>query len=114
MKVKFYTLILGFILSLFAVSAVSAQSSTSEEPKALKVIEPSLPYEVARYKISSEAMVRFKLDSNGRPVGIRVESSSDRDFAESVVRAVRQWRYEVPEGYNGQEFRLPVVVNFDA
>ncbi|KAF0093809.1 MAG: hypothetical protein E1N59_2462 [Puniceicoccaceae bacterium 5H] len=113
MKVTKNTLILGFIASLVAVPAFAAQADKAA-PKALKVIEPSLPYQISQYKINSEVMVRFKLDDNGRPINIRVESTTDREFAESVVRAVRQWRYEVPEGYNGEEYKLPVVADFDA
>lgn len=113
MKVQ-VQILLGFIASFFAVSLLQAETTTIASPKALKVIQPSLPYEVASYKLDATAMVRFKLDASGRPVDIRVEDTNSSAFAESVVRAVREWRYEVPEGYQGEEYRLPVSVRYGA
>ncbi|MGC9451768.1 MAG: TonB family protein [Oceanipulchritudo sp.] len=89
-----------------------AQPETTElrEPEAIRVVEPIVPYEFSRYNIRGNVEVTFRIDEEGRPDEIVVETATHNEFAKSVKNALRQWRFERPE-VPGMKYRLPVVFN---
>jgi TonB family protein len=69
-----------------------------------------VPQAFARQNISGRVEVSFKLDNAGQPRDIRVEKASHTEYAESVVNALRQWRFEDANATNVR-YRLPVYFN---
>lgn len=92
--------------------ALLAQPETADlrGPEAIQIVEPVVPYDFARYQITGEVQVTFRIDEDGRPREIEVESATHREYGESVENALRQWRFEEPE-VAGRKYRLPVLFN---
>ena len=107
-----YLLIAAALLGL-GWSGLSAAEPETMELDGLKVtnlVEPEVPYEMTRYGIRGSVDVTFSIDEEGVPQNIEVEKSTNYRYAESVVTALSQWRFEpVEDGY--QKYRLPVIFN---
>lgn len=105
------TLTALFLLVLGSAALVAVPETTElREPEAIKVVVPVVPYDFARYDISGEVEVTFRIDDEGRTQDIVVETASHQEYAESVMNALRQWRFEQPE-VSGIKYRLPVLFN---
>jgi periplasmic protein TonB len=108
---------LALLLSLgallpFAASAKSLEQSYIEScrqstdiPVPISVVAPH----VDGYDIGQSVQVEFVVDTAGKPSGINIKSTSDRDFAEAVVDAVKQWRF-TPAQHNGSPVATKVVL----
>jgi protein TonB len=108
---------LALLLSLgallpFAASAKSLEQSYIETcrqgtdvPVPISVVAPH----VDGYDIGQSVQVEFVVDTAGKPSEINIKSSSDRDFAEAVVDAVKQWRF-TPAQHNGSPVATKVVL----
>jgi periplasmic protein TonB len=108
---------LALLLSLgallpFAASAKSLEQSYLEScrqgtdvPVPISVVAPH----VDGYDIGQSVQVEFVVDTAGKPSEINIKSSSDRDFAEAVVDAVKQWRF-TPAQHNGSPVATKVVL----
>jgi TonB family protein len=79
-------------------------------PQAIEVVEPEVPIMYARAKVQGEVMVRFKLNEQGEPENIQLESASNKVYGRVVEEAVKQWRFEPPMDTRAQ-YRLPVLIN---
>src|SRR5450432_1202358 len=108
---------LALLLSLgallpFAASAKSLEQSYIETcrqgtdvPVPISVVAPH----VDGYDIGQSVQVEFVVDTAGKPSEINIKSASDRDFAEAVVDAVKQWRF-APAQHNGSPVATKVVL----
>ena len=108
---------LALLLSLGALLPVAASAKTLEQsyiesckkssdvPVPVTVVSP----EVTGYDIGKSVKVEFVVDTTGRTSGINIKSSSDRDLAEAVVDAVKQWRF-TPAQRNGAPVATKVVL----
>ena len=96
-------------LSGGVVSAATA-SPPVEEPKAIKIVKPQVPYDFMRSGVTGEVEVAFEINASGEPENVRVLSSSNKIYAELVKQAVAKWKFEQP-GVLGVEYHLPVVFN---
>lgn len=109
---------LGITLMLattaFVFAGESAQTTAKTEPVAIKTQAPEVPYDIARLGIEGEVIVLMRVDENGRVQTVQVEKATHPVYADSVVNAVRSWRFE-PAKVDGQavsrQVRLPVVFN---
>ncbi len=114
MKMKTY-LKLVVVLALFAPIVVGATTlSTINTPVAYHKVTPKIPA-VSRDELKGEVLVLFRIDKEGRVQNIKVESAPTEEHAESVVNAVRQWRFEPVLNAEGKVVtplvRLPVRFN---
>jgi protein TonB len=96
----------------FAASAKSLEQSYIESarqgtdiPVPISVVAPH----VDGYDIGQSVQVEFVVDTTGKPSAINIKSTSDRDFAEAVVDAVKQWRF-TPAQHNGSPVATRVVL----
>jgi protein TonB len=108
---------LALLLSLGALLPVAASAMTLEQsyiescrkgtdiPVPVAVVTP----QVAGFDIGQSARVEFVVDTTGHTTGISVVSASDRDFAEAVVDAVKQWRF-TPAQKNGAPVAMKVIL----
>jgi protein TonB len=112
-----YTNKLALLLSLGALLPVAASAMSLEQsyiescrkgtdvPVPVAVVAP----QVSGYDIGSAAKVEFVVDATGHTSGISVLSASDRDFAEAVVDAVKQWQF-TPAQHNGAPVAMKVIL----
>jgi protein TonB len=108
---------LALLLSLGALLPVAASAMTLEQsyiescrkgtdvPVPVAVVAPT----VAGYDIGETVKVEFVVDTTGHTSAISVVSASDRDFAESVVDAVKQWQF-TPAQHNGAPVAMKVIL----
>jgi periplasmic protein TonB len=108
---------LALLLSLGALLPVAASAMTLEQsyiescrkgtdiPVPIEVVAPK----VDGYDIGQAVRVEFVVETTGHTSDISVKSSSDRDFAEAVVEAVKQWRF-TPAQHNGSPVATRVVL----
>jgi protein TonB len=108
---------LALLLSLGALLPVAASAMSLEQsyiescrkgtdvPVPVAVVAP----QVTGFDIGSAAKVEFVVDTAGHTSGIRVVSASDRDFAEAVVDAVKQWQF-TPAQHNGAPVAMKVIL----
>ncbi len=108
---------LALLLSLgallpFAASAKSLEQSYIEScrkgtdvPVPVAVVSP----QVDAYDIGKSVQVEFVVDTTGHTTGVNIKSPADRDFAEAVVDAVKQWRF-TPALHNGAPVATKVIL----
>lgn len=99
---------LALLLSLGALLPLAASAKTLEQsyiescnkgpgvPVPVTVVSP----EVSGYDIGESVKVEFVVDTTGRTSDISIKSASDRELAEAVVDAVKEWRF-TPAQRNG-------------
>ena len=82
-------------------------------PRTLSSVAPVYPFPLKREGITGFARILLKVDKRGRVEEVRVESASHREFGESAVEAVMQWRFE-PGIKNGKRvsFQLMQPISF--
>lgn len=107
------TFALALLLSIgLAVSQGMAAPETLEiqAPVPNEVEVPSVPTEFRGLNIPGSVTVLFRVDETGIVRDLKVEDSSHPEYAESVVNAVRTWRF-YPAEKNGvpvaRTVRLP-------
>jgi protein TonB len=108
---------LALLLSLGALLPFAASAKTLEQsyiescrkgtdiPVPIAVVSP----EVGGYDIGQSVQVEFVVDTTGNTTGISIKSASDREFAEAVVDAVKQWKF-TPAQRNGAPVAMKVVL----
>ena len=108
---------LALLLSLgallpFAASAKSLAQSYIEScrkgtdvPVPVAVVSP----QVDAYDIGKSVQVEFVVDTTGHTSGVNIKSPTDREFAEAVVDAVKQWRF-TPALHNGAPVATKVIL----
>lgn len=70
-----------------------------EDQRALKFARPvdlTLPrydYDLIRAGIEGSAIVRFRIDAEGRVTHLTIAQQSQREFGESAREAVSEWRF---------------------
>ena len=80
-------------------------------PRTLSSVAPVYPFPLKREGITGFARVLLRVDEQGRVVDARVENASHREFGESAVKAVRQWRFE-PGIKNGRRVSFQLMQPF--
>jgi protein TonB len=108
---------LALLLSLGALLPFAASAKTLEQsyiescrkgpdvPVPIAVVSP----DVSAYDIGQTVKVEFVVDTTGHTSEISVKSASDREFAEAVVDAVKQWQF-TPAQRNGAPVATKVVL----
>ena len=70
-------------------------------PVILHRIEPVYPAAFVKVKLPGKVAVRCIIDKNGHVRDAQVVFATNQAFADSVLRAIAQWRYK-PASLNGQ------------
>jgi protein TonB len=80
-----------------------------KSPRTIAQPPPQFPYSRKIAGIAGEVQVEFTVDERGHVIEPRVVHSTDREFDEPTLQAVRKWRFE-PGTRNGQVVRFRMVV----
>jgi TonB family protein len=108
---------LALLLSLGALLPFAASAKTLEQsyietcnkgpgvPVPTEVVAP----QVSGYDVGQTVKVEFVVQATGRTSDISIKSASDRDLAEAVVDAVKQWKF-APAQVNGVAVATRVVL----
>lgn len=82
-------------------------------PRAKVQLPPDYPVAMRHTGTSGSVVVEFDVNTEGRVIRAEALSCTDREFAESALRAVRQWRFE-PGRRHGRAvpFRMTVPIEF--
>ena len=108
---------LALLLALGAALAPFASAKTLEQsyiescrkgadiPVPVAVVAPR----VGAHDIGQSVKVEFVVDKTGHTSAITVKSATDRDFAEAVVDAVKQWEF-TPAQRNGAPVAMKVIL----
>jgi protein TonB len=108
---------LALLLSLgallpFAASAKSLEQSYIDAARK----GPGIPVPIAvvapvanAFDVGQAVQVEFVVDTTGHTSDVRIKTSTDRDFAEAVIDAVKQWRFQ-PAQQNGVPVATKVIL----
>jgi protein TonB len=108
---------LALLLSLGALAPFAASAKTPEQtyiescrkgtdiPVPIAVVAPA----VSGFDAGEEVQVEFVVEATGNPSGVSVKSATDRELADAVVDAVRQWRF-APALRNGAPVATKVIL----
>jgi protein TonB len=108
---------LALLLSIGALLPFAASAKTLEQsyiesaqkgpgiPVPVSVVSP----EVSGYDIGMSVNVEFVVDTTGHTSAISIKSPADREFAEAVVDAVKQWKF-TPAQVNGVAVARKVIL----
>lgn len=84
---------------------------STERLVCIKCPKPQYPRSVLRQGTEGSVMVVFNLNSNGRPVSLRIwKSSGNPELDLAALEVVQQWQFE-PPAQEGQ--RVKLRVNFE-
>ncbi|MDX2110379.1 MAG: energy transducer TonB [Verrucomicrobiota bacterium] len=104
---------------VIAFGATGLHGESSPKTLALPVptytVEPTFSLGQVRRGDQGEVKVLFRIDEQGNVRDLTVEEATDPDYAQSVVNAVRNWRFAPVTNAEGQVItplvRLPVKIN---
>ena len=86
---------------------VEAYSGRKDIPVPVHVVAPSSDY----FDADTRVEVKFTVDANGKPENISFRTPVDKNLAESITAAVKEWKFE-PMKVNGTPVSKVVVVPF--
>lgn len=66
----------------------------TRQPRPIAAVSPQYPPELRRARVSGSVSVKFVVTADGLTQQITIESTTHEEFAESVRRALRNWRFE--------------------
>lgn len=105
----------AFTLAAGLSAATPALADAEGLAEPVRMVKPDLPKHLLQADTAGEVTVSFRLDADGRPRDIRAEASTHGEATRPVLRAVRQWRFDVDAGQAAQlssaRFVLPVQFN---
>jgi protein TonB len=108
---------LALLLSLGALLPFAASAKTLEQsyiescrkgpdvPVPVAVVSPR----VEGYDIGQTVQVEFVVETTGHTSGVSIKSATDRQLAEAVVDAVKQWEF-TPAIHNGAPVATKVIL----
>ena len=100
--------ILGSLSGLASEAAISVESADIP-PQLLSKVEPHYSEEARKAKYSGSVLLRFEIDTQGRPMNPQVLRPLGLGLDEEAIKALMQWRFQ-PAQKNGK----PVAVKAQA
>jgi protein TonB len=95
-------------LTLSAVPAALAQTK-AEPPVPVRTIAPEYPHVMRRDGVSGIVTVRCTVDEKGDVVDPVVEKSSNREFEEPALNALKKWKFK-PARQDGNPVAIKVSI----
>ncbi len=97
------------------VAAIVSIADLDQRPRLMFQTPPRYPLELRRRKVGGTVQVVFLVDTEGRVTSPRVESSTNAEFDQPALEAVRQWRFEAgTRGGQKVSFKMRVPITFSA
>ncbi len=90
------------------------EDNPEEAPRAVRTVSPTVPRPHALHAIDGKVKVEFFLSDEGQPIDIRIVDTTHRDYAHTVRRALRQWRFErsgADSLWTGVRYSLTFVID---
>jgi protein TonB len=106
MRNSFAAVVLALTLS--AVPAALAQTK-AEPPVPVRTIAPEYPHEMRRDGVSGIVTVRCTVDEKGDVVDPVVEKSTNREFEEPALSALKKWKFK-PARQDGNPVAIKVSI----
>lgn len=107
-----------FSMSDFQVNAMEELeyifeiSEVDRIPQPIYRVAPVYPYEMKQSGVSGSVEVLFVSGSDGRVKRVSIKSSTHREFEDSAVRAIREWRFE-PGMKDGKPVSVRMLIPFN-
>jgi len=79
----------------------------SQRPVVVKTVAP----QSTEYAVSADATATFDIDEKGMPVNIRIDKSSDGEWARAVTEALKSWKF-TPATENGRSVSVSCSMDF--
>ena len=101
----------AFVLAFAAIAlpATALADSRVEPPVPVRIISPSFPNDLHDKGISGVVMVNVLIDQQGNPQDLKVARSSNSEFEEPALEALRKWKFK-PAERDGSAVSLRVVI----
>jgi TonB family protein len=96
-------------LTFTCLALADEQESSIQAPRKLKHVEPSYPRESLRRGDEGMVILEANIETSGSVGRARIVWSGCDRFNEAALRAVRQWRFEVPR-VNGKAVSAMMTV----
>jgi|GEM_PF-5355421 len=81
------------LLALSPLAAGPAETSGLQAARPVTTAEPKYPYLQRRAEAPAEVTVAFTVDVHGKVVGANITHTSNRDFNEATLAAIKQWTF---------------------
>ena len=81
-------------------------------PNPLHRVAPTYPYEMKQSGISGSVEILFVCGADGKVKRVSVKSSTHREFEDSAIRAIRDWRFE-PGMKDGKPGNVRMLIPFN-
>ena len=93
-RVSFLRALLGLLCAAaFPAVASAAEIGAPQPAQPLSTPAPKYPYLPRRAEATAEITVAFTISVRGAVTGARVEKSSNPDFNDACLAAIRRWRF---------------------
>jgi protein TonB len=107
-----------FSMSDFQVNAMEELefifdiSEVDRIPQPIYRVAPVFPYEMKQAGVSGSVEVLFVCGADGKVKRVSVKSSTHREFEDSAIRAIREWRFE-PGMKDGSPVNVRMLIPFN-
>jgi protein TonB len=96
-------------LAAMALPTASSADSRVEPPVPVRIVSPSFPNDLHDKGISGVVMVNVLIDTQGNPQDLKVAKSSNSEFEEPALEALKKWKFK-PAERDGSIVALRVVI----
>jgi protein TonB len=93
----------------FALPATAFADSRVEPPIPVRTVAPNFPNDLHDKGISGVVMVNVLVDQQGNPQDLKVARSSNSEFEEPAMEALRKWKFK-PAERDGSAVSIRVVI----
>ena len=87
-------------------------SEVDRIPQPVYRVAPVYPYEMKQAGVSGSVEVLFVCGADGRVKRVSIKSSTHREFEDSAIRAIRDWRFE-PGMKDGKPVNVRMLIPFN-
>ena len=93
----------------FALPATALADSRVEPPVPVRTVAPNFPNDLHDKGISGVVVVNVLIDQQGNPQDLKVARSSNSEFEEPAMEALRKWKFK-PAERDGSAVSIRVVI----
>ena len=81
------------LLVVSPLAASPAETSAVQPAQAVTTAQPKYPYLERRAQAAAEVTVDFTVDVRGKVAGAKITNTSNREFNEATLAAIKQWTF---------------------
>lgn len=103
------TALLAATLLAIALPMTAYADGRLEPPVPVRTVSPNFPSDLHDKGISGVVMVNVLIDQQGNPQDLKVAKSSNSEFEEPALEALKKWKFK-PAERDGSAVALRVVI----